>query len=134
MGAACWALFGVGWVTVLISTFLLDHFDLFGLRQVFLYAAGRPHAPLPFRTPTLFTWSSYAEAVRLIGVDERRGQRLATLALMDPGTPAWWTLHVDLATDRVLDARLITSGHFISVRYSQFNGTPPVLEPARPGS
>jgi len=87
---------------------------------------------LPFHTPALFTWSSYAEAVRLIGIDDRRGRKLASLALMDPGTPAWWTLHVDLATDRVLDARLITSGHFISVRYSQFNSAPPILAPGSP--
>ena len=87
---------------------------------------------LPFATPTLFTWSSYAEAVRLIGVERRHGRALATLALMDPGTPAWWTLHVDLATGRVLDARLITSGHFIGARYSQFNSAPPILAPTSP--
>jgi hypothetical protein len=51
---------------------------------------------------------------------------------MDPGTPAWWTLHVDLATGRVLDARLITSGHFISERYSQFNGAAPIHAPTSP--
>jgi hypothetical protein len=84
---------------------------------------------LPFRTAALFTWSSYAEAVRLIGVEHNRGHGTATLALMDPGTPAWWTLRVDLATDRVLDARLITSGHFISVRYSEFNSAPAILAP-----
>ena len=87
---------------------------------------------LPFRTPTLFTWTSYAEAVRLVGVDRRHVGATATLALMDPGTPAWWTLHVALATGRVLDARLITSGHFISSHFSQFNSAPPVRAPKAP--
>lgn len=87
---------------------------------------------LPFRAPTLFTWSSYAEAVRLIGIERRGVYRTATLALMDPGTPAWWTLHVDLASYRVLDARLITSGHFINTRYSQFNSARAILAPTRP--
>jgi protein-S-isoprenylcysteine O-methyltransferase Ste14 len=49
-----WVLFGSGWVLVLISTFLIDHFDLFGLRQVVFYAKGRPYLPPPFRTPALY--------------------------------------------------------------------------------
>ncbi len=92
-----------------------------------------PHGEtLPFRTPTLFTWSSYAEAVRLIDIERTHGQAIATLALMDPGTPAWSTLRVELATGRVLDARLITPGQFISAHYSQFNSAPPILAPRRP--
>jgi protein-S-isoprenylcysteine O-methyltransferase Ste14 len=52
--AALWVLFGAGWLVVLISTFLIDHFDLFGVRQVYLYATGRPYLPPPFRTPALY--------------------------------------------------------------------------------
>src|SRR5262249_14291981 len=43
--AALWLLFVVGWLLVLISTFLTDHFDLFGLRQVYIYAAGKAYSP-----------------------------------------------------------------------------------------
>lgn len=52
--AMLWVLFGLGWGIVLISTFLLNHFDLFGLRQVYVHAAGRPYEPIPFRTPGLY--------------------------------------------------------------------------------
>ena len=52
--AALTALFGVGLATVLYSTFLIDHFDLFGLRQVVLHFRGRPYTDKRFTTPSLY--------------------------------------------------------------------------------
>lgn len=49
--AGAWSLFALGWLTVLYTTFLINHFDLFGLRQIWLYFRGRDYAPLPFVTP-----------------------------------------------------------------------------------
>jgi protein-S-isoprenylcysteine O-methyltransferase Ste14 len=44
-------LYAAGWLIVLGTTFLLNHFDLFGLRQVWLYLCGKPYTALRFKTP-----------------------------------------------------------------------------------
>jgi methanethiol S-methyltransferase len=49
-----WGLCAAGWVVVLVSTLLIDHFDLFGMRQVYFFAIGRPYSPPPFRSPLLY--------------------------------------------------------------------------------
>ncbi len=48
------ALFWVGWLTVLLSTFMINHFDLFGLRQVFLHLRGQDYRPLEFKATGLY--------------------------------------------------------------------------------
>jgi methanethiol S-methyltransferase len=51
---ALWVLYGSGWLMVVGSTFLIDHFDLFGLRQVVARVRGLSIQPPRFRQPFLY--------------------------------------------------------------------------------
>lgn len=46
--------FGIGWIVVLATTFLIHHFDLFGLRQVWFFFHSREYTGLRFVTPGLY--------------------------------------------------------------------------------
>ena len=48
------ALYFAGWGMLLYATALIDHFDLFGLRQAWLGFRGRPYTSHPFKTPGLY--------------------------------------------------------------------------------
>jgi protein-S-isoprenylcysteine O-methyltransferase Ste14 len=49
-----WGLFTTGWLLVPLVTLMINHFDLFGTRQVWLHLQGKPYTSLPFRTPYLY--------------------------------------------------------------------------------
>jgi protein-S-isoprenylcysteine O-methyltransferase Ste14 len=52
--AVLWTLFGFGWLLVPSVSMMIDHFDLFGTRQVWLYLRQREYTALPFRVPLLY--------------------------------------------------------------------------------
>jgi copper transport protein len=94
--------------------------------RVSRYAGGGPG----FRLRGWFRWTPYAEQVRLLRVWRDPDGRLAELALMDPGTPVWLRLTVDLATMRAVRERMIAQAHYMNRRYFAFN-EPVSIRPPR---
>jgi protein-S-isoprenylcysteine O-methyltransferase Ste14 len=54
--ALLYGAYAFGWGLLLLSTFLINHFDLFGLRQVWLQLFDKPYQTVPFRTPWLYRY------------------------------------------------------------------------------
>ena len=54
--ALVYGVYAIGWATILFCTFLINHFDLFGLRQVWLALLDRPYTPVRFGTPILYRY------------------------------------------------------------------------------
>lgn len=48
--------YGIGWFLVFYSSFLINHFDLFGLRQVFLYFKEKSYTPVPVKVVSLYRY------------------------------------------------------------------------------
>ena len=49
-----WALFALGWLLVLLATFLINHFELFGLQQVWRHLRGLGPTPVNFKEPLFY--------------------------------------------------------------------------------
>jgi len=54
LGILRWVFFALGWGLVLLSTFLINHFELFGLQQAWFHANGREAAAPRFRQPLFY--------------------------------------------------------------------------------
>jgi|SRR5579859_3984298 len=64
--AAVTALYLVGWALVVASTFMIDHFDLLGLRQAYLFARSHAYMPVDFKERWLYSWIRHPMMLGLI--------------------------------------------------------------------
>jgi methanethiol S-methyltransferase len=95
---ALWGLYGLGWLMVVGSSVLIDHFDLFGLRQVVARVRGRSLQPLGFRQPLLY--------------------RLVRHPIMVGFVIAFWAAP-DMSVGRMLFAVLATGYVIVAVRFEE---------------
>ncbi len=56
---AMYAGFFAGWTILFVSTFLINHFDLFGLRQTYLELVGKPYTQLEFKVISFYRYSRH---------------------------------------------------------------------------
>jgi len=54
-----WAAYALGWGYLFIATFVTNHFELMGLRQVYLYLADKPYSKLPFTRKYMYRYSRH---------------------------------------------------------------------------
>jgi methanethiol S-methyltransferase len=53
---ALWGLFGAGWLMIVLASFMTDHFDLSGTRQVYLHLRGKDYSPLKFKATGFYKY------------------------------------------------------------------------------
>jgi len=56
---ALWSLFALGWLYLVAATFVTNHFDLFGLRQGWLFLRNKPYNPVPFTRNWMYRYSRH---------------------------------------------------------------------------
>lgn len=59
MQVILWAFYTAGWAYLLVATFVTNHFELMGLRQVYLYFRNKPYTNLPFTRKYMYRYSRH---------------------------------------------------------------------------
>ena len=116
-----WTLFWLGWAIVLASTFMINHFELFGLRQVFAVWRSRPQAQTGFRTTLFYRVVRHPLNLGFIVAFWAAPTMTAGHLLFAGVTTAWILVAMQLE-ERDLTAAL-------GARYAAYRQTVPMLVP-----
>ena len=123
--ALMYAGFAFGWGLVLLTTFLINHFDLFGLRQVWLHLLGRPYEPLPFKMPLLYKVVRHPLYVGWFFAFWSTPTMTATHLLFAVATTAYILIAIQLEERDLVDAH---------PEYAEYRRRVPMLIPGGRGS
>jgi methanethiol S-methyltransferase len=127
--AARWAvtmLYGFGWALVFVATLLIDHFDLFGLRQAWLYCRNRPYTHSKFRTPLFYKFVRHPLYLGWLVVFWSAPTMTATHLLFAVATSAYIFVAIQF------EERDLIQVHGIS--YQNYRRDVPMIVPLRLGS
>jgi protein-S-isoprenylcysteine O-methyltransferase Ste14 len=119
--AALYLGYAFGWCLLLVSTFSISHFDLFGLRQVWLQFRGTPYYPVAFRMPWLYRQVRHPLYVGWLFIFWSTPTMTATHLVFALGTTAYILLGIQL------EERDLTAAH---PEYADYRRRVPMLLPS----
>ncbi len=61
-----WGLYALGWTYLLLATFVTNHFELMGLRQIYLYFRNKPYTSIPFTNKFMYSYSRHPMMLGLL--------------------------------------------------------------------
>lgn len=117
-----YSLFGIGWALVLYATFLINHFDLFGLRQVWLYLRGKEYTRLQFKTPSLYKFVRHPLYVGWLMVFWSTPTMTVTHLLFAIATSAYILIAIQLEERDLVDEH--------GAKYENYRRSVPMLVPS----
>jgi methanethiol S-methyltransferase len=118
---AIWAVFWLGWAIVLASTFMISHFELFGLRQVFAVWRSRPQTDTGFRTTLFYRVVRHPLNLGFIVAFWAAPTMTAGHLLFAAVTTGWILLAMQLEERDLMAA--------LGARYTAYRETVPMLVP-----
>jgi protein-S-isoprenylcysteine O-methyltransferase Ste14 len=117
-----WALFFAGWAIVLISSFAIDHFDLFGLRQVWMFYRGIEPGEAPFSERSLYRWVRHPLMLGFIVAFWAAPTMSQGRLLFAVVTTVWILIAIQIEERDLIDA--------LGEPYGQYRARTPMLMPS----
>jgi methanethiol S-methyltransferase len=116
-----WALYFFGWALVFYSSFVIDHFELFGLAQVWRHFRGAEHATAPFSERSLYRWVRHPLMLGFI-IAFWSAPTMTLGRLLFAAVTTLWILIAIKIEERDL-------AHFLGEPYREYRARTPMLLP-----